>query len=301
MKNKNMHKAKRNKKDEFYTQMTDIQRELFQYRHHFKGKKIFLNCDDPEYSHFWLYFTLNFDFFGLKKLTATHYEVDKPSYKLEMVKYQETTRTTLEGNGDFRSPEAVAILEDSDIVITNPPFSLFREHIGQLMEYKKKFVVIGNQNAITYKEVFRHIKDKKMWLGTKSNIVMEFRVPESYESINGVVKVPAINWFTNLDHKRRNEELILYKKYYGNEKDYPRYDNYDAINVDKVADIPCDYEGVMGVPITFLGKHNPKQFEVLGLDDHRVLYPKLAGCNSISGKKIYRRLIIKNKNPKAGI
>ena len=290
VKNSNLNKAKKAKNDEFYTRLPDIERELFQYKHHFEGKKIFLNCDNPEYSMFWMYFKLNFNFFGLRKLVATHYEVSSPSYKLEIFKTPEndkkrndfdTVKTPLKQNGDFRSPEAIEILKDCDVVVTNPPFSLFREYIAQLMEHDKKFVIVGNPSAITYKEVFKYIKAGRVWLGVKSmGVDMLFSVSaefaselqetkkegSGYKIVDGVVlgRAQAI-WFTNLAHGRRNEELFLYKSYKGNEVDYPKYDNYDAINVDKVKHIPKDYFGAMGVPITFLGKFNPKQFEVNAL------------------------------------
>ena len=275
-KNSNLHTAKKEKNDEFYTQISDIEKELGNYKNYFKGKIVFCNCDDSEESNFWNYFALNFEYLGLKRMVSTHYEIDKPSYKLELVadinkdgkiNKLDTIKTPLKQNGDFRSQECIDILEEADIVVTNPPFSLFREYIAQLVQYNKKFLVIGNQNAITYKDVFALIKDNKVWLGTNSNIVMKFRVPDNYISDDGYVNVPAICWFTNLHHKKRNDELILYKKY--NEKDYPKYDNYDAINVDKVKDIPVDYFETIGVPITFLDKYNPEQFEILGITDRQ--------------------------------
>lgn len=243
-KNNNLHKAKKEKNDEFYTQITDIEKELKHYKEHFKNKTIFMNCDDPSWSNFWLYFSMNFEYLGLKKIISTHYEDSKPSYKLEMINMGETIKTTLTQNGDFRSPECIELMQESDIVVTNPPFSLFREYIAQLIEYEKKFIVIGNNNAITYKEIFKLIKENKLWLGI--NQVKEFKQPDGT-----IKKFGNIGWYTNLTHNKRNQEIILFKQYEGNESNYPKYDNYDAIEVSKVKDIPIDYDGAMGVPITF--------------------------------------------------
>ena len=263
--NKNLHKAKDSKNDEFYTQLPDIERELGHYKEHFKDKVIFCNCDDPEESNFFNYFCLNFEFLGLKKLITTHFETEKPSYKLEIVKdinkdgkinCVDTIKIPLKQNGDFRSPECIEILKEADIVITNPPFSLFREYVAQLMEYNKKFLIIGNINSISYKECFEIIKKNKMWLGY--NCVRHFKRPNGtmYETARAF-------WFTNLDIKKRHEEFILYKKY--NPEEYTKYENYDAININIAKNIPLDYKGAMGVPITFLDKHNPEQFEIIGL------------------------------------
>ena len=282
MANKNLHKAKKAKNDEFYTTLETIQAELHHYKDHFKGKTVFLNCDDPEESMFWLYFQLNFEHFGLKKLIATHYDSEKPTYKLEIigdinddgvVDKKDIIKTDLEQNGDFRSDECISLLREADIVVTNPPFSLFREYIAQLIEYDKKFIVIGNFNNITYKDVFRLIHNNRMWLGiTKPKI---FKVPETQKGEKGIYyddyhksyckKFGNTVWFTNLEHKKRNEEQILYRKYYGNEDKYPTYENYHAIEVSKVKDIPCDYFDCMGVPVTFLDKWNPNQFEIIAL------------------------------------
>lgn len=281
-KNQKLHNAKRNKKDEFYTQLTDIEKELKHYKSQFEDKIIFCNCDDPEYSNFWKYFEMNFEFLGLKKLVSTHYDVDNSSYKLELEKLRKhngdiilkATRTNLIENGDFRSKECIEILKECDIVVTNPPFSLFREYVSQLMEYNKKFIIIGHQNAITYKEIFSLIKDDKIWLGASIHSGdREFRVPDDYilttssfrtgENGERYVRVNGVRWFTNIDYQKRHENLILYKPY--NKKDYPKYVNYDAINIDKTKDIPVDYEGVMGVPITFMDKYNPEQFEIVAL------------------------------------
>lgn len=221
------------------TQLPDIENELKHYREHFKDKVVFCNCDDPEWSNFWQFFSLQFEFLGLKKLIATHFEDEKQSYKLEMWRDEAGVHSgikTLQQNGDFRSPESIELLKEADIVVTNPPFSLFREYIAQLMEYDKKFLIIGNKNAITYKEFFPLLKDNKVWIGY--NNVKEFRQPDG-----SMKKFGNIGWYTNLDIKKRHEELVLYKKY--TPEEYPKYDNYDAINVDKVSDIPIDYDGVM--------------------------------------------------------
>ena len=280
--NTNLHKANAAKKDEFYTQLTDIEKEMCHYKAHFQDKIIFCNCDDPEYSNFWKYFQLNFYYLGLKKLIATHYEIDKPSYKMEIVRQDkgvqmgipDYVKTPLQENGDFRSAECVEILKEADIVVTNPPFSLFREYLAQLIEYEKKFIIIGNQNCITYKEVFPLLKENQIWLGQSIHSGdREFGIPNDYplnaasfridETGKKFIRVKGIRWFTNLDIPKRHEELFLYKNY--TPEEYPTYDNYDAINVDKTQDIPCDYFGVMGVPITFMDKYNPKQFEIVGL------------------------------------
>ncbi len=271
MKNSNLHAARSAKQDEFYTRIEDIERELRRYADQFEGKTVFLNCDDPTWSNFWRYFDLNFDALGLKRLIATHYHPTEPTYKIERTA-EGTVQTPLRGNGDFRSPEALALLAESDIVVTNPPFSLFREYVSILVESGKSWLVIGNMNAITYKEVWSLIQDGKVWLGTGAN-PKAFRVPESapqmasqfvgedgerYQTFGNIV------WFTNMDHPRRHEEVPLFRRYADDPTAYPTYANYDAIEVSKVADIPVDYEGEMGVPITFLGKHNPEQFEIVG-------------------------------------
>jgi hypothetical protein len=287
--NKNLHKAKTNKKDEFYTQLPDIEREIKHYKKHFKDKVVFCNCDDPRVSNFFHYFSYNFEKLGIKKLIATcyknqdmdlfsqnnseqaiylEYEGDKNNNRVPDV--EEIGIHPLQGDGDFRSEEVVELLKQADIVVTNPPFSLFREYVAQLVEYDKQYLIIGNQNAITYKEIFPLIKDNKMWLGITMNSSNRwFQVPDDYEKYHkeeGGKKyafVPGVLWFTNLSHSKRNEEVILYKKY--NEKDFPKYDNYDAINLDKVKDMPKDYAEKMGVPISFIQKYNPEQFEILGL------------------------------------
>ncbi|MDI9314141.1 MAG: adenine-specific methyltransferase EcoRI family protein [Hydrotalea sp.] len=278
MKNSNLRKAAREKNDEFYTQLVDIEKEIKNYKEYLAGKVVLCNCDDPEKSNFWKYFYMNFDLIGLKKLISTHYkpstilDISEQAYKLEY-DGKEIIRTNLRGEGDFRSEECVDILKQADVVCTNPPFSLFREYVKQLMDYEKKFLIIGNMNAITYKEVFLLIKNNKMWLGVDNNGTKWFRVPDHYDIAtesrkkieNGIkfFSMGSVMWFTNLDNKKRHEDLTLGKKY--NKTDYPKYDNYDAINVDKTSDIPVDYDGAMGVPITFLDKYNPDQFEIVGL------------------------------------
>lgn len=321
--NSSLHRARDAKKDEFYTKLEDIAEELKHYKHHFKDKVVYCNCDDPKISEFFRFFSLKFEDYGLKKLIATCYKnqnVDlfsqNKSEKAVYLEYEgdkngnhipdpeEIETIPLKSDGDFRSKESIELLEQADIVVTNPPFSLFREYVAQLIEHDKKFLIIGNQNAITYKEIFSLIRDNKIWLGNK-NGDMAFRVPKHYEPRKTRYwqdedgqkwrSMGNICWFTNLDHKKRHEELILYKSY--NEKEYPKYDNYDAINVNKVAEIPCDYSGAMGVPITFLGKYNPNQFEIIGID--RPLVEAITGKVSrfrINQKEIYARIVIKNKH-----
>lgn len=280
--NLGLNKANKNKKDEFYTQLTDIEKEMRHYKEHFRNKTIFCNCDDPEYSNFWKYFQLNFYELGIKKLISTHYEEDKPSYKMEIVNNNkgeqfgipDYVKTQLQQNGDFRSQECIEILKEADIVITNPPFSLFREYIAQLFEYDKKFIILGNISSISYKEVFPLIKEGKMWLGASIHSGdREFRVPESYpleaagfridEDGNKYIRVKGVRWMTNLDYPERYEDLPLYKTY--TEEEYPNYVNYDAIHVDKTSNIPADYYDEMGVPISFLDFYNPNQFEIITL------------------------------------
>jgi hypothetical protein len=281
-KNANLHSAKRAKNDEFYTQLSDIEKEIAHYKDFFKGKVVFCNCDDARESNFFQYFALNFEYLGLKKLITIGYKENGRGILLEyegdkngnnMVDEEEIIATELEGDGDFRSEECIDFLKECDVVVTNPPFSLFREYVAQLMEYEKKFLIIGNMNAITYKEIFPYIKNNELWWGcslhgTKCNFI----VPNSYEGKNvfeeNGVRYGKVNnaiWFTNIEHSRRNTPIDLYRKY--NETDYPKYDNYDAIEVSKVSEIPMDYEGVMGVPITFLDKYCPTQFEIVGCAD----------------------------------
>ena len=259
--NANLHKAKDAKNDEFYTQLTDVSKELMHYKQHFKGKTVLCNCDDPTWSAFWKYFHLNFSALGLKKLISTHYDREEATYNMEYTGGDDNdievgVKTLLEGNGDFRNKECLDLLDESDIVVTNPPFSLFREYVNVLMEHQKKFIIIGNKNAITYKEFFPVLKNNEVWIGCNSP--SEFSTPDGLtKKLNGLTR-----WFTNLDINKRHEKLILWKNY--TPEEYPKYDNYDAINVDKVSEIPCDYDGVMGVPITFFDKYNPEQFEIVG-------------------------------------
>lgn len=319
VKNTSLGAARRAKNDEFYTQLTDIEKELRHYKSHFKGKSVFLNCDDPEWSSFWKYFTLNFTHLGLTKVIATHYAQGEPSYKREYTSGPDLAgvKTPLIADGDFRSEECVELLKQADIVVTNPPFSLFREYVAQLMEHQKKFLVIGNNNAITYKEIFRLLRDNQVWLGHSANKTMEFQLSADYakwdrldERGNKFGKVPAISWFTNLLHAKRAEELLLVKSYAGNEAAYPKYENYNAIEVNRVADIPLDYKGVMGVPITFLEKYNPSQFEIIWLAAgntrasapkeilHQLGYVKhkedRGGCPVVAGNRTYGRILIRH-------
>lgn len=270
MKNSNLHAAKVAKNDEFYTRFEDINFEInlveHGYRPFFKDKVVYCNCDDPEESNFWKFFKTRFNGLKIKKLISTHYDQEgKSSYKLEY-DGERVVKSELDGNGDFRSPECVELLKESDIVVTNPPFSLFREFVALLMKYEKKFVIIGNKNAITYKEIFPLIKDNKVWLGyTSPN---EFIIPggEITKQVTGLCR-----WFTNLEIPKRHEPMLLGGSYERGSKKgmFPKYDNYDAINVDRVCDIPEDYDGVMGVPITFLDKYCPEQFEIVNANDYR--------------------------------
>ncbi len=348
--NSNLHAANKAKKDEFYTQLSDIANELKHYKQHFAGKTVFCNCDDPYESNFFKYFALNFNQLGLKKLIATCYngspvadtqmclfEPEAPYGKQQktrvphkivitevpdtngdgatdladvewLIKNDKNILTTLQGNGDFRSPECVELLKEADIVVTNPPFSLFREYVAQLVQYDKKFLIVGNQNAITYKEIFKLIKENKIWLGGCLSFAA-FKVPDYYEERSNRFWIDEtgqkwrsmgnICWFTNLDHNKRHEYLDLYKTY--TPEEYPKYDNYDAINVDKTADIPCDYDGVMGVPITFLDKYNPEQFEIINgigryacIDDGNVNPVGTYGTD-INGEHTYFRIFIRKK------
>lgn len=308
--NRDMIKANRDKKDEFYTQLSDIEKEMKHYQEQFRDKVIFCNCDDPVDSNFWKYFELNFTKLGLKRLISTHYEEDKPSYMLEinrdengdgLITSKDIIKTKLKQNGDFRSPECIELLKQADIVITNPPFSLFREYVAQLMEYDKKFIIIGNVNAITYKEFFPLIKDNKVWMGASIHSGdREFKIPNDYplkasgfrvdELGNKYIRVKGVRWWTNMDYPQRHEDLLMYKTY--NPTDYPKYDNYDAINVDKTSDIPYDYFGVMGVPITFLDKYNPNQFKIISDSRYHDGQDFADDINVINGKTLYRRILI---------
>ena len=276
--NSKLTRAKKAKNDEFYTRYEDIESELVHYKNHFKGKTVLCNCDDPRVSNFFKYFALNFEYLGLKRIIVTGYKKNEHAVYLiydgnngkRMPDFGKVRIEQLKGDGDFRSAECISLLLQADIVVTNPPFSLFREYVAQLMAYDKKFIIIGNQNAITYKEIFPLIKGNRIWLGYKYGD-MAFRVPADTEPRKTRYwqdetgqkwrSMGNICWFTNLDHTKRHEDLKLYKKY--TPEEYPKYDNYDAINVDKVAEIPYDYNGVMGVPISFLAKYNPDQFEIV--------------------------------------
>jgi len=318
-KNKNLHKARDSKKDEFYTQLCDIEQELKHYKKHFKNKVVYCNCDDPRVSNFFHYFSYNFEKLGLKKLIATCYknqnmdlfsqnsseqaiylEYDGDKNGNNIPDSNEIGIKPLKGDGDFRSAECIELLKQADIVVTNPPFSLFREYVAQLIEYDKKFLIVGHQNAITYKEIFKLIKENKIWLGYGFKGGAAHFINKHYEDYaaagdhkDGMIRVSGVTWFTNLEINKRHEELILYKTYKNNEEEYSKYDNYDAINVDKTKDIPLDYEGEMGVPITFLDKYNPDQFEIVTMST-------MSGISAnhwtyIDGKPRYARIYIKNK------
>lgn len=371
--NQNLNSAKTARKDEFYTQLTDIEKEMRYYRKHFKGKTVLCNCDDPFESNFFKYFVLNFNRLGLSKLISTCYATSpimgsqlkyhmdstgqmrfsfdeesvaddnaKRPYKAVVTTVHDTTGdggvdmfdvaelfriganklTELEGDGDYRSAECLELLKEADIVVTNPPFSKFREYIGTLMEYDKKFIIIGNQNAISYEETFSLMKNNKMWIGASIHSGdRAFFVPDDYpldaagcgideESGRKYIRVKGVRWFTNLDIKQRHEEMILVRRY--SPEEYPKYVNYDAIEVGKTSDIPYDYEGEMGVPITFMDKYNPDQFEIVGIsrelvrtlsDDVRKngAYPQIGrfylDVGEAKYKKIYERLVIRNKHP----
>lgn len=329
---KNLRTAKTSKKDEFYTQLSVIEKELKHYKEHFKNQVVYCNCDDPRVSNFFHYFSYNFEKLGLKKLITTCYKNQNPDLfsqhdteKAIYLEYEgdkngnnvpnpeEIGIKHLKGDGDFRSKECIELLKQADIVVTNPPFSLFREYVAQLVDYDKKFLIIGNVNAITYKEIFKLSKENKLWLGPSIHSGdREFGVPDDYPLTAAssridsegrkYIRVKGVRWFTNLDHKDRHEELILYKPY--NPEEYPKYDNYDAINVNKTKGIPIAYDGVMGVPITFLDKYNPDQFEILGMSasagysEEVVGIPFLGDKDArplINGKNTYARIFIKNK------
>lgn len=318
-KNSNLNQAKRAKNDEFYTQLTDIEKEMVHYRPHFKGKVIFCNCDDARESNFFKYFANNFELLGIRKLITTGYKENGHGVVLEyegdkngnlIVDPSEIKVTELKGNGDFRSDECIEYLRQADIVVTNPPFSLFREYVAQLIEYDKKFLIIGNKNAIKYKEIFPLIKDNRLWVGyTPMSTDLLFDVPaeeakillaekkpgSAYKIVNGVVKGRSQSiWYTNIPHGKRSLPLDLYKTY--NDKDFPKYDNYDAIEVSKVCDIPMDYYGVMGVPITFLDKYCPAQFEIVGVANHGSDHKYDLFKPMISNKEVYARILIRRKS-----
>lgn len=312
--NESLHAANRAKKDEFYTQLADIENELRHYKEHFKGKTVLCNCDDPRVSNFSVYFVLNFKALGLKRLITTCYKNNEPDL-FSMNECERAVYAIYDGypecnsqedakqipyhefehsDGDFRSPECIELLKQADIVVTNPPFSLFREYVAQLIKYDKKFVIVGHQNAITYKEIFPLIKENRLWLGVgfkggAGHFYSKYEdVASAGDHRDGMIRVSGVTWFTNLDIAKRHEELILYKKY--TPKEYPLYDNYDAIDVSKSNEIPFDYDGYIGVPITFLYKYNPEQFEIIQFRK---------GNNgkdlSINGKCPYFRIIIRRK------
>ena len=314
-----LQKAKKSKSDEFYTLLADIESELQHYKRHFQDKIVYCNCDDPQISNFYRYFAENFHALGLKKLIVSCYrnnqnDLFNTSYNLKGFYYiytgakyenvipENEDLISFKGNGDFRSEESIALLKQSDIVVTNPPFSLFREYIAQLMRYDKQFLVIGNINAITYKEIFQLIKENKVWLGVNlGRGISGFIVPEHYELYGTETRIDSFGkrivstnnclWLTNMENEKRNSEIVLTKCYKGNEKKYQKYDNCNGINVNKTQDIPMDYPGFIGVPITFLHKFNPNQFEIIKFrkgDDNKDL--------SINGKCPYFRILIKNKH-----
>lgn len=327
--NKNLRDASRAKKDEFYTQLSVIEKELKHYKEHFKDKVVYCNCDDPRVSNFFHYFSYNFEKLELKKLITTCYKnqdmdlfSQNNSEHAVYLEYSgdknennvpdpnEIGIKLLKGDGDFRSQECVELLKESDIVVTNPPFSLFREYVAQLIEHDKKFLIIGNVNAITYKEIFRLIKDDKLWLGASIHSGdREFGIPTDYpvtaagyrvdENGNKFIRVKGVRWFTNLDYQERHEDLILYKKYMPQE--YPMFDNYEAININQTKDIPVNYSGCMGVPITFLDKYNPEQFEIIdGLNRYSILNGPTDDTRGkylaqVNGKPVYVRIVVKNK------
>lgn len=355
--NKNLHKAGKAKKDEFYTQLVDIEKELKHYKSQFKGKVVYCNCDDPFESNFFKFFASKFKDWGLKQLIATSYKPSPiantelilqaallPGYEDKIVRKPAQSKgrlkatankfiinevsdldgdgafdlrdiaeqlkanknnewSPLKEDGDFRSKESIELLKKADIVVTNPPFSLFREYVAQLVEYDKKFLILGQQGAVIYKEFFPLIKENKVWLGYDNGGTKWFQVPNDYDiptesrkkTVNGVqyFSMGSVNWYTNLEVANRHEDLVLYKKY--NPKEYFKYDTYDGINVNRYIDIPMNYAGVMGVPITFLNYHNSDQFEIIGLD-------RYTGKNgdkdfTINGKMLFRRILIRNKKP----
>ncbi len=338
VRNRDFLDARTAKKDEFYTQLSDIEEELRHYSSHFQGKVVYLNCDDPRVSNFFRYFVTNFEKLGLKRLIATCYKGSdpdsfsaSPSDQAIWLDYtgdkngngapdaQEIGICPMTGDGDFRSPESVELLKQADIVVTNPPFSLFREYVAQLIEHEKKFIILGNMNALTYKEIFPHFQTGRMWYGPSIRSGdREFRVPDDYpltasgtridEEGNKYIRVKGVRWFTNLDYPERHRDLTLTKSYRPSE--YPRYANFDAIEVGKTAEIPADYEGLMGVPITFIDKYNPEQFEIVG--SSKTLGQKMSdiaekGSFQPGGprfylplsrggyRRMYDRIVVKNK------
>lgn len=345
--NESLGRAKANKEDEFYTQLEDVEQELKHYRKLFEGKVVYLNCDDPRVSAFFHFFSFNFEKFALKRLISTCYKnrnrdlfSEHASERAVFLEYagdrdgdripgsDEIDVNFLDGDGDFRSAEAIGLLKQADIVVTNPPFSLFREYISQLIEYDKQFIILGSQNAITYKEIFPLLREQKVWLGANSGD-MSFRVPDHYAPRKTRFWIDAegqkwrsfgnMCWFTNMDYRKRHEDLILCKTY--SPEDYPPYDNYDAIEISRVRDIPLDYPGVMGVTPGFLAKHNPDQFEIVGTTESsdkdnafRTRWYSSKQCRDaylarfgrkgtydlnasgvVNGVKVFKRILIRNK------
>ena len=310
--NNNLHKAKTGKNDEFYTQLNDISNEVKNYTAHFKDKTVFCNCDDPRVSNFFHYFSHKFEDLELKKLITTCYKnqdmelfSENKSEKAIYLEYtgdkngnnvpdvEEIGIVELKGDGDFRSQESIELLKQADIVVTNPPFSLFREYVAQLIECDKKFIIVGHQNATKYKEIFKLIKENKLWLGHGFKGGAAHFINTQYEDYatagdhkDGMIRVSGVVWLTNLDITKRHSDLVLCKTYYGNENEYPKYDNYDAIEVSKTNEIPMDYDGVIGVPITFLDKYNPEQFEILGMTSGRDEFEAVPTKKYVNPKQI---------------
>ena len=317
--NSNLSKARMSKNDEFYTMIDTIEKELTYYKKHLKNKIVLCNCDDPKSSAFWKYLHLNFSELELKKLVSTYYNEKGVAFKTEYTggddnNIENGIKIQLKGNGDFRSEECLNILDECDVVITNPPFSLFRDFVDVLMEHKKKFLILGNLNAIAYKQIFTFIKDNLLWLGVSIHSGgIKFYIPKDYpistknwgkdETGRIFVEVGGIRWFTNLEHDFRLKSKLVLHEHYTTEK-YPKYDNYNAINVNKVAEIPIDYDGAMGVPITFMDKYNSEQFEILGIattwdksnevQSIRIPYKGRLEA-SINGKQLYKRILIRKK------
>ena len=311
--NVNMASAKRNQNDEFYTRYDDIEAEVMKYRKQFRGKIVYLPCDDPaeKKSEFWSFFVNNFDAFGLKKLIATHYDENGKAYKIWIdgdtsndgyIDDADALQEDLEGNGDFRSPECIAILKECDIVCTNPPFSVYREFFAAIMQANKQFLIICPQNAFKYKDIFPYVKEGMVWAGYSFNKTFDFIMSDDYVlTKTGYIddngkkhgKVAGTCWMTNMVVNRRVEEMVLTHKY--NPFDYPQFDTYDAINVSRVDRIPCDYDGIMGVPITFLGKHNPDQFEIVGEANHGSDNKYDLFKPIVNGKELFPRILIRRK------
>ena len=319
-KNSNLHAAKVAKNDEFYTMLTDIEKEMSHYKDFFKGKVVYCNCDDARESNFFKYFSKNFEFLGLKKLITTGYKAEGKGVVLvyegdkngnRKVDDAEVEVRELQGSGDFRSAECIEFLKEADVVVTNPPFSLFREYVKQLLDYGKKFIIVGNKNAICYKEIFPYIKEDKLWVGVTMKTGCRFYLPESTEETTSAAArteedgrktalICGAHWFTNIVNPCRNQPLDLYKRY---SNEYKHYDNYDAIEVSKSCDIPMDYDGIMGVPITFLDKYCPAQFEIVGATESegKGFSNGLWDVNSgvaqalVNGQKVYKRIFIKRR------